>query len=92
MFILGVRITSNSPTKATSQMLEYIGFKLEKKVKDQYSNLRGEVKPKSWEQFLTLFLEEFSTEDHQNTIAKLYLSRQRKVTNSSPIFLDTISI
>jgi len=27
---------------------------------------------------LTLFLEEFSTEDHQNTIAKLYLSRQKK--------------
>jgi len=27
---------------------------------------------------LTLFLEEFSTEDHQNTVAKLYLSRQKK--------------
>ena len=38
----------------------------------------GEAQPKSWERFLTLFLEEFSTEDHQNTIAKLYLSRQKK--------------
>jgi len=27
---------------------------------------------------LILFLEEFSTEDHQNTISKLYLSRQKK--------------
>jgi len=27
---------------------------------------------------LTPFLEEFSTKDHQNTIAKLYFSRQKK--------------
>ena len=48
------------------------------KVKDQFTNLTGEAKPKSWKQFLTLFLEEFSIEDHQNTIAKLQLSRQKK--------------
>ena len=62
---------------STSQMLECVGLKLKKKAKDWFSNLTGEAKPKSWEQFLTLFLEEFSTEDHQNTIAKLYLSRQK---------------
>ena len=57
-------------------MLECVRLKLKKKVKD--SNLTGEEKPKSCEQFLTLFFEEFSTKDHQNTIAKLYLSRQKK--------------
>jgi len=56
-------------------MLECVGLKLKKKAKDWFSNLTGEAKPKSCEQFLTLFLEEFNTEDHQNTIAKLYLSR-----------------
>ena len=61
-----------------SQMLDCIGLKLKKKAKDWFSNLTGETKPKTWEQFLTLFLEEFSTEDHQNTNAKLYLSRQKK--------------
>jgi len=35
---------------------------------------------------LTLFLEEFSTEDHQNTIVKLYLSRQRKDENLKVYF------
>jgi len=59
-------------------MLECVGLKLKKKAKDWFSNLTREAKPKSWEQFLTLFLEEFSTEDHQNTITKLYLSRQKK--------------
>ena len=53
-------------------------MKLKKKAKHWFSNLTGEAKPKSWKQFLTVFLEEFSTEDHQNTSAKLYLSRQRK--------------
>ena len=71
-----------SATKAekwfASQMFECVGLQLKKKAKDWFSNLTGEAKPKSWEQFLTLFLEEFSTEDHQNTIAKLYLSRQKK--------------
>ena len=61
-----------------TQMLECVGLKLKKKAKDWFSNLTGEAKPKTWEQFLTIFLEEFSTEDHQNTIAKLYLSRQKK--------------
>jgi len=59
-------------------MLECIGLKLKHKAKDWFSNLIGEAKSKSWEQFLTLFLEEYSTEDSQNTIAKLYLSRQKK--------------
>ena len=59
-------------------MLECVGLKLKKKAEDWFSNLTGEAKPKPWKQFLTLFLEEFSTEDHQNTIAKLYLSRQKK--------------
>jgi len=56
-------------------MLERVGLKLKKKAEDWFSNLTGEAKLKSWEQFLTLFLEEFSTEDHQNTITKLYLSK-----------------
>jgi len=60
---------------SASQMLECVGLKLKKKAKDWFSNLTGEAKPKSCEQFLTLFLEEFNTEDYQNTIAKLYLSR-----------------
>ena len=49
---------------SASQMLECVGLKLKKKAKDWFSNLTGEAKPKSWKQFLTLFLEEFSTEDH----------------------------
>jgi len=63
---------------SASQMLECVGLKLKKKAKDWFSNLTGEAKPKSCEQFLTFFLQEFSTKDHQNTIAKLYLSRQKK--------------
>ena len=47
-----------------SQMLKSVSLKLKKKVKDWFSNLTGEAKPKSWEQFLTLFLEEFSTKDY----------------------------
>jgi len=50
---------------SASQMLECIGLKLKKKVKDWFSNLTGDAKLKSWEQFLTLFLEEFSTDNHQ---------------------------
>jgi len=49
---------------SASQMLECVGLKLNKKAKDWFSNLTGEAKLKAWEQFLTLFLEEFSTEDH----------------------------
>ena len=60
-------------------MLEYVGLKLKQKSKDCFSNLIGEAKPKSWKQFLTISLKEFNTEDHQNAIAKLYLSRQKKV-------------
>jgi len=63
---------------SASQMLECIGLKLKKEAKDCFNNLTWEAKLKSWKQFLTLFLEEFSSEDHQNTIAKLYLSRQKK--------------
>ena len=59
-------------------MLECVGLNVKKKAKDWFSNLTGEAKPKSLKQFLTLFLEEFSTEDSQNTIAKLYFSRQKK--------------
>ena len=60
---------------STNQMLECVGLKLKKKAKDWFSNLTGKAKPKSWEQFLILFLEEFDTE---NNIAKLYLSTQKK--------------
>jgi len=49
---------------SASQMLECVGLKLKKKLKDWFSNLAGETKPKSWEQFLTFFLEEFSSGDH----------------------------
>ena len=78
---------------SASQMLEGVGLKLKKKAKDWFNNLTGEAKQKSGKEFLTLFLEEFSTEDHQNTIAKLYLSGQkRKVRNLSHILLDTIDI
>jgi len=73
-------------------MLECAGLKLKKKSKDWFSNLIGEAKPKSWEQFLTLVLEEFSTEDHQNTIAKYISAGKRKVRNLNYILLDTINI
>jgi len=57
-----------SATKAeiwfASQMFECVGLQLKKKAKDWFSNLTAEAKPKSWKQFLTLFLEEFSTENH----------------------------
>jgi len=56
--------TAKAEKWSASQMLECVGLKLKKKAKDWFSNLTGEAKPKSWEQFLTLFLEEFSTEDH----------------------------
>ena len=67
---------------SASQMLECVSLKLKKKPKYWLSNLTGEAKSKSWEQFLSLFLEEFSTEDHQNTLAKLYLSRQKEKLKS----------
>ena len=70
-----------------SQMLECISLKLKKKAKDWFSNLTGEAKPKSWEQFLTLFLEKYGTEDYQNTIAKLYLSRQKKGEKLNSYFI-----
>jgi len=57
-----------STTKAekwtTNQMLKCIGLKCKKKAKDWFSNFTGKAKPKTWEQFLTLFLKEFSTKDH----------------------------
>jgi len=62
-------------------------LKLKKKAKDWFSNLIGEAKPKPWKQFLILFLEEFSTEDHQNTIAKLYLSKQKKLEKLKSYFI-----
>jgi hypothetical protein len=58
--------------------LDCIVLKLRKKAKDWFTNLSGESKSKSWEHFLTLFLEEFSNNDHRNTVAKLYLIRQKK--------------
>jgi len=66
---------------SASQMLECVSLKLKKKPKYWLSNLTGESKSKSWEQFLSLFLEEFSTEDHQNTITKSYLSRHKENKN-----------
>ena len=77
---------------SAGQILECVGLKLKKKAKDWFSNLTGEAKPKSWKQFLTLFLEEFTTEDYQNIIAKLYLSRQKKGEKLKSYFTDTINI
>ena len=59
-------------------MLECISLKLRKKAKEWYTNLSSQVKPKTWEQFITLFLEEFSDEDLQTTLAKCYKISQRK--------------
>ena len=61
-----------------TQMLECISLKLRKKAKEWYTNLSSQVKPKTWEQFITLFLEEFSDEDLQTTLAKCYKIGQRK--------------
>ena len=60
------------------QMLECISLKLKKKAKEWFTNLSAQVKPKTWEQFVTLFLEEFSDEDLQTTLAKCYKISQRK--------------
>ena len=59
---------------STNQMLECVGLKLKKKAKDWFSNLTGKAKPKSWEQFLILFLEEFSTEDLERCKGSVQLS------------------
>ena len=71
---------------STSQMLECINLKVKKKAKDWFSNLIKEAKPKTWKQFLTLFHQKYSIEDHENTIPKLYLSRQRKGKNFNIYF------
>ena len=59
---------------SASQMLKCVGLKLKKKAKDWFSNLSGEAKPKSWEQFLILFLEEFTTEDLERCKGSVQLS------------------
>jgi gluconate kinase len=54
---------------SNSQMLECISLKLKKRAKEWYTNLSSSAKPNVWEQFVTLFLEEFSNEDLQTTLA-----------------------
>jgi hypothetical protein len=62
-----------------SQILECICLKLKKRAKEWYNNnfSYGE-KPKTWESFVTLFLEEFGTEDIQSATARCYKIKQRK--------------
>jgi len=46
-----------------SQMLACIGLKLAKRAKEWFTNFSSQEKPKEWEAFTTLFLEEFGNED-----------------------------
>ena len=54
---------AKSETLFDDQILECIRLKLKKKAKEWYNNLSLKEKPKTWDQLVTLFLEEFSNED-----------------------------
>src|SRR5436305_11033787 len=60
------------------QILECIRLKLKRKAKEWYNNLSTKEKPKTWDQLVTLFLEEFSDEDIQTSLARCYKITQRK--------------
>jgi len=60
------------------QILECIRLKLKKKAKEWYNNLSTKEKPKTWDQLVTLFLEEFGDEDVQTSLARCYKITQRK--------------
>jgi RNase H-like domain found in reverse transcriptase/Reverse transcriptase (RNA-dependent DNA polymerase)/Integrase zinc binding domain/Integrase core domain/gag-polyprotein putative aspartyl protease/Retrotransposon gag protein len=60
------------------QILECIRLKLKKKAKEWYNNLSTKEKPTTWEQLVTLFLEEFGDEDVQTSLARCYKITQRK--------------
>ena len=60
------------------QIVECISLKLKKKARDWYYNLSTKEKPKTWEQVISLFLEEFGDEDLQTTLARCYRISQKK--------------
>jgi len=61
-----------------AQMLECMPLKLKRRAKQWYEHNLSGSKPTSWEQFLTLFLEEFGDEDLQSTLARCYKIAQKK--------------
>src|SRR5436190_15312466 len=60
------------------QILECIRLKLKRKAKEWYNNLSTKEKPKTWDQLVTLFLEEFSNKDIQTSLARCYRITQKK--------------
>jgi len=61
-----------------SQMLACISLKLAKRAQEWFTNFASQEKPKEWEAFTTLFLEEFGNEDLQTTLARCYRIGQKK--------------
>jgi Retrotransposon gag protein len=61
-----------------AQILQCVSLKLKKHAKEWYNTLSIAEKPKTWEQFVTIFLEEFGSEDMSNSIAECYQIRQKR--------------
>jgi hypothetical protein len=62
----------------SDQTLECIKLKLRKRAKEWYNNLSIKEKPTTWDQLVNLFLEEFSDEDVQTSLARCYKITQKK--------------
>ena len=55
-----------------------VGLKLRKQAKQWYSTFSSLEKPKTWLEFITMFLEEFGDDDIQASLAECYKIAQRK--------------
>ena len=62
-FLNNYQAAAKAEKWSDTTMLECIGLKLRKKAREWYENLPIATKPTAWEQFVTLFLEEFGDED-----------------------------
>jgi hypothetical protein len=69
------------------QLLDGIYLKLKKQAKRWYrNNFAHSKKPETWDAFVALFLEEFSTGDLQDAIAHCYSVKQKKTESLKKIF------
>jgi len=55
-----------------------VGLKLQKQIKQWYFTFFSLEKPKTWLEFITMFLEEFGDDDIQASLAECYKITQRK--------------
>ena len=61
-----------------NRKLLYVGLKLQKQIKQWYFTFFSLEKPKTWLEFITMFLEEFGDDDIQASLAECYKITQRK--------------